>query len=668
LNIEMKNKMHRTPLFLILSLAVSQLSGQINIRDSFNLILQGDYPDTVKIDRLNSSIVQFAPNHPEEIIPFAEAAIGLSADIKDSARLALSYNRKGVAFYYLGDYNTALDNYFQAQAINERLGGLNLWRDYNNIGLVLRNLEQNEEALVFFHKSLEIQPNNPTVEANIMNNIGIAYRGLKVYDKARESLEKALAINQEIGDQQGMAHNLNNLGTVNFYENKTEIAIGFFNKALEINRQLLNRYEEVQNLNNLAEAYLKNKNYSLCLVNLSKASQILKDIRADHLTLENLELQAKYFAKIKKYDQALFIREKYSQLRDSISAESRIKQFNQLKNLANAEKEIQKVEFLKRISAIQEEKIRNQRLIQIGAVIFILIIFFTLINVLRNLNIKKKLNFSLKNQSDELATLNEELQSTIEELITQREELEKVLEDLKNTQAQLIKSEKMASLGVLSAGIAHEINNPLNFIKTGILGLEEYIHENLKEHSERLKPMTEGIHSGVDRVADIVSSMKHYSRKENDIQSSCDIHSIINHCLTILQNQFKHKIVLHKNYTNYQCEVNCNEGKLHQAILNILDNAGQSIEKNGIISITTAVESSYFTISIKDNGCGIKEEDLEKITDPFFSTKEPGKGTGLGLSITHNIIEDHKGKLVFNSEVKKGTEVIVYLPINNVNS
>ena len=655
--------MFRILLLFILTFIVGQLSGQINIRDSFNLILQGDYPDTVKIDRLNSSIVQFAPNHPEEVISYSDTAIRLSVALKDSVRLALSYNRKGIAYYYLGDYNAALDNYFQSQAINEELGGLNLWRDYNNIGLVLRNLEQNEEALDFFHKSLEIQPNNRTVEANILNNIGIAYRGLKLYDKARESLEKALAINQELGDQQRMAHNLNNLGTVNFYENKTEIAIGFFNKALEINRQLLNRYEEVQNLNNLAEAFLKIKKYSSCEANLSKASEILREIRADHLILENLDLQAKYFAEIKKYNQALFFREKYSKMRDSISAESRIKQFNQLKNLANAEKEIQKVEFLKRISAIQEEKIRSQRLIQIGAVIFILVILFTLINVLRNLNIKKKLNFSLKNQSDELATLNEELQSAIEELITQREELEKVLEDLKNTQAQLIKSEKMASLGVLSAGIAHEINNPLNFIKTGILGIEEYVHKNLKEHSERLKPMTEGIHSGVDRAADIVSSMKHYSRKENDKQISCDIHSIINHCLIILQNQFKHKVELHKNYTTHQYNVNCNEGKLHQAILNILDNAGQSIEKNGIISITTEVESKYFTISIRDNGCGIKEEDLDKITDPFFSTKEPGKGTGLGLSITQNIIEEHKGKLVFNSEYQKGTEVIVSLPL-----
>jgi PAS domain S-box-containing protein len=299
--------------------------------------------------------------------------------------------------------------------------------------------------------------------------------------------------------------------------------------------------------------------------------------------------------------------------------------------------------------------------------------------VLRDINEKKETSLQLEQYKDhlemliqerteELETANEELISTNEELYNQREELEATLNKLQSTYRQLIQSEKMASLGVLSAGIAHEINNPLNFIKAGILGLEEYIQENLKEHSGQLKPLTEGIHSGVDRAANIVSSLKHYSRKEKDNLISCDIHSIINHCLIILQNQFKHKVEIIKNYTSQHYNVNCNEGKLHQAILNILDNAGQSIEEKGIITITTTIDKKYFIISILDNGCGIKEEDLDKITDPFFSTKEPGKGTGLGLSITQNIIEEHKGKLDFKSKTGNGTEVIISLPLKIVNS
>ena len=656
--------MFRILLLFILTFIVGQLSGQINIRDSFNLILQGDYPDTVKIDRLNSSIVQFAPNHPEEVISYSDTAIRLSVALKDSVRLALSYNRKGIAYYYLGDYNAALDNYFQSQAINEELGGLNLWRDYNNIGLVLRNLEQNEEALEFFHKSLEIQPNNQSVEANILNNIGIAYRGLMLYDKARESLEKALAINQKLGDQQRMAHNLNNLGTVSFDEMNYEISIRYFKQALDLNRQLLNRYEEVQNLNNLAEVYLVIKNYSLCEYHLVKAIEILDEIRADHLILENLDLYSKFYSQTKDYRQALFFREKYSTMRDSISAESRIKQFDQLKNLANAEKEIQKMEFLKEIASIQEEKIRNQRLIQIGAAIFILFIFLTLMHVLRNLKIKKKLNLSLKEQSDELITLNEELQSAIEELTTQREDLEKVLKDLKETQEQLIKSEKMASLGVLSAGIAHEINNPLNFIKTGIIALEDYLNKNLKEHKKNMLPMVDGIHSGVTRAGEIVSSLGHYSRNDAGKRTDCDIHEIIDHCLIILQSRFKHKVEVTKNYTKDSYKLLCNEGKIHQVILNILENAEQAIVSQGSIHITTKIHEKALLISIKDSGHGIPEDLLQKITDPFFTTKEPGRGTGLGLYITQSIIMEHNGSLEFKSEDSNGTEAIIFLPLH----
>jgi signal transduction histidine kinase len=257
----------------------------------------------------------------------------------------------------------------------------------------------------------------------------------------------------------------------------------------------------------------------------------------------------------------------------------------------------------------------------------------------------------------------ENLEKVNQELIGQREELVTTLNSLQNAQKQLIQSEKMASLGVLSSGIAHEINNPLNFINGGMLAIEDYINENLIGHREKMMFMIDGIREGVSRAAGIVKSLNHYSRQDDSPVAQGDIHTIIDNCLMMLNNQMKHRIEIHKNYTEKPYVLLCKEGELHQVFLSILINAGQAIEDKGKIGITTRIENHQLIISITDTGCGIRPEDLPKITDPFFTTKDPGKGTGLGLSVVYKIVQEHHGKMEFESQVGEGTKVIVTLPL-----
>ena len=274
------------------------------------------------------------------------------------------------------------------------------------------------------------------------------------------------------------------------------------------------------------------------------------------------------------------------------------------------------------------------------------------------------LEILVKERTEELATSNEELLSTNEELHHQREELEVVLVNLQNTQKQLVQAEKMASLGVLASGVAHEINNPLNFIKGGIFGLEQYFDENLKEHKNEVSPLIEGINIGVERAANIVTSLNHYSRRDDSNLIECDIHSIIDNCLVILRNQIINRIDIKKNYSPKLHLLYGNEGKLHQAMLNILSNAVQAINDNGIINVKTTVSKQKITIFVSDTGCGISDENMPKIFDPFFTTKEPGQGTGLGLSITFNILEEHNGTIEFESSVGHGSTVKITLPLS----
>lgn len=265
----------------------------------------------------------------------------------------------------------------------------------------------------------------------------------------------------------------------------------------------------------------------------------------------------------------------------------------------------------------------------------------------------------------DLEAANEKLNSSNKELDKQRKELQEAYNDLRDAQNKLIQAEKMASLGVLAAGIAHEINNPLNFIKGGAAGLTTFIDENLSGQKKEVAPLIECIQVGVQRAAEIVTSLNLYSRRDDLPASECNINAIIDSCLVMLHSEIKYRIEVIKEYTNEPVLIFGNEGRLHQVFLNILTNAIQSISGEGQISIKTKVKGDKCLVSVKDSGCGMSRDLIPRITDPFFTTKDPGKGTGLGLSITYNIIKDLRGTIEFESEKDKGTKVIVMLPLLN---
>lgn len=269
----------------------------------------------------------------------------------------------------------------------------------------------------------------------------------------------------------------------------------------------------------------------------------------------------------------------------------------------------------------------------------------------------------LESAYQELQSINEELHDKNEIISEQNQKLKSTLQNLKETQAQLLQSEKMASLGILTAGVAHEINNPLNFIIGAYEGLSNHFSNNsFSENREQIELLINALKLGVDRSSAIVNGLNQFSRKTDSHNEDCDIHAIINNSLNMLQNQYKHHIEVKKIFSDSVYGIKGNVGNLHQVFINVLSNAIQSINSKGEIVIKTAFEKRHVIITVTDSGSGISAENLKKITDPFFTTKDPGKGTGLGLSITYNIIKEHKGSLEFESEVGKGTMVRIVLP------
>ena len=238
-------------------------------------------------------------------------------------------------------------------------------------------------------------------------------------------------------------------------------------------------------------------------------------------------------------------------------------------------------------------------------------------------------------------------------------ELKTALKELKETQLQLINSEKMASLGQLVAGVAHEINTPVASIKSnnGILAkLIPQIQD--KEIADLMQEINQIDSEAIQRISNIVVSLKKFVRLDEAELQEADINKELDLTLELIRHETKNRIEIVKNYGTLPL-IKCYPNMLNQVFTNILVNACQAIEGKGKITITTSYEAETMTVSIKDTGKGIPEDEISKIFTAGFTTKGVGVGTGLGLAISAKIIEKHNGKIVVNSEVDKGSEFVI---------
>ena len=244
---------------------------------------------------------------------------------------------------------------------------------------------------------------------------------------------------------------------------------------------------------------------------------------------------------------------------------------------------------------------------------------------------------------------------------------------------QLIHAERMATVGLLSAGIAHEINNPTAFISGNIQTIEKFwkdIESTLKINNndslagklefilEEMPNTIDGIRNGVDRISKIVNGLKSFCRKDHGNATICDVNACIEQSLELCHNALKYNIKVEKNLDDTQPQIKADPQQMEQVFINLLTNAADAIgKKDGIITIETKIENDIATITIGDNGTGIDEDKLNDIWQPFFTTKPVGSGTGLGLSTVLGIIENHNGKITIENKPSGGALFTISLPI-----
>lgn len=307
------------------------------------------------------------------------------------------------------------------------------------------------------------------------------------------------------------------------------------------------------------------------------------------------------------------------------------------------------------------------------------------IELVNNLREHIALAFMKSKILDEIQTMNA--------LITKQNiEIQDAYNRLKDTELQLIQSEKMASLGQLTAGIAHEINNPVNFINAGIKSLKRDIDEILEllnKYSElhgidnpkdqlakivsireslgfndliaEINELTSGIQEGANRTTEIVKNLKNFARADESDFKLSNVNELLDSTLLLLRNQYKNRIEIVKDY-DPDSMAECYPGPLNQVFMNILVNAFQAIPDNGKVFISTKSFTDSVMIRIKDDGIGMTDDVKKRIFDPFFTTKDVGKGTGLGLSMSYGIIEKHGGTIKVESSIGKGSEFTIQIP------
>jgi len=350
----------------------------------------------------------------------------------------------------------------------------------------------------------------------------------------------------------------------------------------------------------------------------------------------------------------------------------------------------------------------TQYALPVGSALEVLLLSFALADNINQLKREKELEQEAKLQAlgekerfitEQNVVLEAKVADRTRALANSNTELNQALNTLQSAQAQLIDAEKMASLGQLTAGIAHELNNPINFVSSNINPLTRDLEEifdvldayaqlepdsphletkltEARELAEKydlsflrteINQLMKGIADGATRTAEIVKGLRIFSRLDEDTLKRADVNECVRSTLIILKSSIKSESKVYDQLDPDLPEINCYPGKLNQVFMNILVNALQAtaasnkLYEDRRVEVKTSFDDQNVYISIRDNGSGMPPEVKSRIFEPFFTTKEVGQGTGLGLSIVLGIINDHKGRIEVNTAPNEGTEFILTL-------
>jgi two-component system, NtrC family, sensor kinase len=696
-------------LFSICNLAVAQPGNTATFRTRvMELQQKSNYQkDTAWINAVNWLAFSLAENYPDSALLLLQNHEGYCKAINYTAGEAAVNINMAVALYNKGEYDKSIGVLNKALGLTEKNKLISLqYKAYNNLGLNATAQGNYSLALQYFYKALTIAEtlNEQYFIGSIYNNIAIVnyYQGnLK---EAEQNYQKFLTVSIQVNNTDDIIIANNNLGEVYLDQNNFEKAKQNFTTALNTATIAAKKRSLISANKNMGLLYFKTGNYDSAALYFKQASVLAFEVGnkpsaciAVTGLAKTLHKQGRYAEALIYAQQALSMAQEMKQpqlMRDAneitaVVYESKgdglqaVKHYRLFKQYADSLRNSDAERLNERLKAEFdfskkelefERKTLQQRWFIFSAFAAFATALLVIFLVYRSRQKEKKANKILQQTN-----------SAIEQ---QKSIAEKALEQLKATQKQLVQSEKMASLGELTAGIAHEIQNPLNFVnnfsEVSTELIKEMVDEVDKGNTEEVKAIAgdlignlEKINHHGQRAADIVKGMLQHSRTSSgqkeltDMNALCDEYLRLSyHGLRAKDKAFNAKFVT--DFDESIGKLNVMPQEIGRVILNLINNAFYAVNEKKktsganyepTVSVKTTKINNVVEIKVNDNGTGIPQKAIDKIFQPFFTTKPTGQGTGLGLSLSYDIVKAHGGELKVETKEGMGSEFIIVLPV-----
>jgi two-component system NtrC family sensor kinase len=646
-------------IILIESIATTVYGQQLNLDSLINSI-ENSPNDTIGFNHLLDYSNEISFSDPARALKIDLSAVELARKIQNPTLEAYALNSAAEDDHFLGNYADALKMQFQALQIHRQIGNFSgQGETLGFIGVLYNELAEYRQALAYLIPGDSVFQKVPGnyMGSFTLANIGDAYDSLHMADSALYYIRESYLKLSETNGPHLRSYILEHMGSIYAHFGKYDSALYFFNGAVSNSRSLNDKINLALSLKFIADVYNKRGMTDSAKYYAYQAFTTAQSVPSKLHILKSADLLASLYGKTHQQDSVLFYLQTVLTMKDSLYGPDK---YHKLQVLLLDEQQHQ--------NAIhqQDQEFRNRikYILLIAALAIIGLIAFI---QLRANRVKQKANILLEQQKGKI---------------------EETLAELRSTQAQLIQSEKMASLGELTAGIAHEIQNPLNFVNnfsevnTELISELEQEAENgnlteVKTIAKDIRENEEKINHHGKRADAIVKGMLQHSRSGSGTKESVDINALADEYLRLSYHgiRAKDKLFNATIQTNFDLSIgniSIMPQDVGRVLLNLYNNAFYALKEKGqlagadfkpAISVSTIKEDNRVLISVRDNGGGIPKNLTDKIFQPFFTTKPAGQGTGLGLSLSYDIVKAHGGEIKLETVEGEFTEFIIKVPI-----